>query len=343
VKPTAHATREAATLCAEFPLASTRELARMLRSRHPGLYASENSARVTVQRVRAEGNQHNIPSQDTRHIDPADVVPAATDPAERAWPSLPKPKAEFDHWGAVELSGDHRALVLSDIHLPYYDRGALAVALEMGRRRDATLVLLNGDVADHYAVSHWQNDPRRRDFRAEVESVQQFLAALREGFPKARVVWKLGNHEERLERYLVAKAPELLGLQVLDMGGLYGCAGRGVELVRDMKPVKLGKLFVVHGHEYRFAIQNPVNPARGLFLRAKTLALCGHFHQTSQHSERNLEQSVVSTWSTGHLGEPHPAYRPLNNWNHGFAFVETNSAGAFEVENYRVINGTCYR
>jgi hypothetical protein len=100
---------------------------------------------------------------------------------------------------------------------------------------------------------------------------------------------------------------------------------------------------VLHGHEYRFPITNPVNPARGLFLRAKALAMCFHFHQTSQHSERNLAGKIMSTWSIGGLMDLHPDYRPLNNWNHGFAIVPFNSSGEFEVESYRIIGGKAYR
>jgi len=168
------------------------------------------------------------------------------------------------------------------------------------------------------------------------------LATLREGFPKARLVYKLGNHEERYERYMSVKAPELLGVAEFETQHLLGFANLGVGLVRDKRPIRLGKLNVVHGHEYSFPIANPVNPARGYFLRAKTHCLGGHLHQSSQHSEKNLEGKVVSTWSTGCLCDLHPDYRPLNNWNHGFAFVEIDKAGAFHVENLKLIDGEIY-
>ena len=50
----------------------------------------------------------------------------------------------------------------------------------------------------------------------------------------------------------------------------------------------------------------------------------------------------MSTWSTGCLCDLHPDYRPLNNWNHGFAIVEVAKDGTFQVQNKTVINGTIY-
>jgi predicted phosphodiesterase len=331
-----NATAIAADYCRRFKTQSTRAIARLLKRDEPLLFASENAARVMVQRVRDEAGL----IKNNRYIAPQNKVERV---APKCWDKLPTPKAEFDDWNAVEIGGDMTALILSDIHIPYYHKSSLLAALEMGRKRECDLILLNGDIADHYAVSHWDTDPRRRKFADEVDAMRDFLETLRDNFPAARIIYKLGNHEERYERYMRGKCAELLGVDKFDFAEIYELGKQGVEVVRDMKPIRLGKLFVIHGHEYRFPIANPVNPARGLFLRAKTLALCGHFHQTSQHSERNLEQSVVSTWSTGCLANLHPEYRPLNNWNHGHAIVSASRDGTFEVENYRTIRGDSYR
>src|SRR5262249_6175101 len=138
------------------------------------------------------------------------------------------------------------------------------------------------------------------------------------------------------------KAPELLDLPEMAIEELLKLEDYDIECVKDMRPMMFGKLAVIHGHEDRFAITNPVNPARGLFLRSKTHSVCGHFHQSSQHSEGTLELHTISTWSTGCLCDLHPRYRPLNNWNHGFATFEVDKEGVFEVRNLRIIHGKAY-
>ena len=77
-----------------------------------------------------------------------------------------------------------------------------------------------------------------------------------------------------------------------------------------------------------------------LFLKAKTSCFQGHNHQTSEHTEPTLTGKMVTTWSLGCLCELHPAYMPLNRWNHGFAIVDLGAnKDDFEFRNKRIFNG----
>ena len=247
------------------------------------------------------------------------------------FPLLPEGKKHFDQWQPIVFDGPMRALVLADLHIPYHERSAIVNALEFGKKNDANMIVMNGDIADFFSVSFWEKDPRKRNFAEELKTVKSFIAEVRAQFPKARIVYKAGNHEERWQRYMFVKAPELLGVPEFKLTPMLGLLPG--ELIEDKQPIRLGHLNIIHGHEYVFAISNPVNPARGLFLRCKAYALCGHFHQSSAHSEKTVEQRNVGTWSTGCLCDLHPDYRPMNNWNHGFAYVEVYSDGKFTVQN----------
>jgi predicted phosphodiesterase len=252
------------------------------------------------------------------------------------------PEPIEDNWRAIRFDDKMNALVLNDLHIPYHDAKFIAAAIKCGRHHACDFVLLNGDIMDCYATSHWQTDPRKRDFRSERDKTHEFLAYVRQQFPKARIVYKLGNHEERYESYMMLKAPEMLDMPEFDFSNLLHFEELGVECVRDKMPISLGKLHVIHGHEYRFAIQNPVNPARGLFMRGKVNALCGHFHRSSSHSEKSMDEKVVTCWSVGAGCGMHPDYMPLNSWNLGFARVEVSAAGAFRVNNLRFVDGEVY-
>jgi hypothetical protein len=70
--------------------------------------------------------------------------------------------------------------------------------------------------------------------------------------------------------------------------------------------------------------------------------LCGHFHQSSSHSEKDLDQKVITCFSTGCCCQMSPAYRPINNWNHGFAMCEVDKDDAFNVHNYRIFGGKLF-
>lgn len=230
-------------------------------------------------------------------------------------------------------------LVLSDVHLPYHDVRTVELAIGRARREKVDGVLLNGDLLDSHELSTFDKDPSAPRYIQEREAAIQFFAYLSDRLPKARIVYKAGNHEERLDRYLMRHAPALFELECVSLPKILGLDGWGVEWVTDKRVVRLGLLNVLHGHEYKNAIQAPVNPARGLFLRSKTVALCGHFHQTSEHHEPTLEGKPKGCWSVGCACELSPPYSPLNKWNHGFAMVEIAKDGKFSVRNMRVLNG----
>lgn len=258
--------------------------------------------------------------------------------------ALPKPLRHFRRWKSFVIGGECRAAILSDVHIPYHDPLATEAALNHAAVCTVNLIILNGDIADCFRISRWEKDPRKRPMKDEIAAVRQFLKHLRERFPKTRIVYKLGNHEERWENYLQIKAPELLGIEDFEFTKVLGLDALGIEIVSDKRPILLGKLFVIHGHEFqRNTIAAPVNPARGFFLRAQTHVIGGHYHQSSQHSQKNLGQHVVSAWSTGALCEMHPDYAPINNWNHGFAIVEVSANGAFQVHNLRIVNGKVWQ
>jgi len=327
------ATQYLRKLLAQFPKAATKTIARTAYAASPEYWSDLEACRDNVRRIRGEqGAIKRANATDKSQFNPTKIT---------GMEALPEPWKEMP-FEAYDISGPATVLVMSDIHLPYYDKTALLTAIRYAKKQGVTHVLLNGDVHDFFAVSSWQTDPRQRDFAGEIKLGREFYAQLRKEFPKQPIDFKPGNHDERLERYLMLKAPELLGIDDIELSNILRFSDHGINKINEMVPVRIGKLNALHGHEYRFAISNPVNPARGLFLRAKVHALCGHFHQTSQHSEKNLEENVVSCWSTACLCNMHPQYRPINNWNHGFAIVRTDKQGVFEVDNKRIIHGKVY-
>jgi predicted phosphodiesterase len=241
----------------------------------------------------------------------------------------------------IAPSGDERALILSDIHIPYHSLSALTAALEVGRKDEVSIIILNGDTLDFYKLSRFSKDPRKRDAKEEIKRANQFLDVLDEQFPKARKVWKDGNHDERYGHYLCACAPELFSVlaEHASLDQLLELHDRGWEYVTDKRPIYLGKLPVIHGHEYPTPVLGPVNAARGLFLRAKDCAMVGHHHQTSEHTETSIREQMITTWSTGCLCELHPEYARFNKWNHGAARVDLDGKGNFSVRNFRIHEG----
>jgi len=160
----------------------------------------------------------------------------------------------------------------------------------------------------------------------------EFIGWIKQNF-SVPIFFKAGNHEERLAKYIMDKSPELASLPELTLAQFLKLDELGITYIDGRQKTNMGKLLVVHGHEFGESIFSPVNPARGLFLRAKCSVLAGHNHQTSEHHENNLKGDSMACFSVGSLCQLTPDYRPFayTKWNHGFAVVEIDNDGSFVV------------
>jgi len=227
--------------------------------------------------------------------------------------------------------------VLSDIHVPYHSVSALSCTLDKIAEEKPDAILLNGDTIDFYGLSRFMKDPRKRSVAHELQALNEFLDVLQQF--NAKIIYKLGNHDERYEHYLMLKAPELLGIPEFKFENLLKAGERKMDVVGEKRVIKANKLNIIHGHEYP-SVFSPVNIARGLYMKGKVSAMQGHNHQSSTHVETDMNGDIVTTWSLGCLCELNPAYMPLNKWNHGFAIVDLSDNGKeFHVRNFRIHKG----
>lgn len=306
-------------LCQQFPTSSTRSLARKLYAENKERFSGYEAARGFIRYVRGENGQKTRKS-----------ATAKREPKPACPPSSAEP------WTPFDLGSGCRVLSLSDVHVPYHDRTALQKAVAFAKRKHRpNVLLLNGDYGDFFTVSRFDRDPKRRDLRGEIDLQKQGLAWLRSQFPKARFVFKLGNHEERWAKFVWSKAAELWDLDEVQLHTLLEFDRLGIERVDD-EPVMAGQLPILHGHEIGKGIFSPVNPARGAFLRTNHTVLIGHLHRSSTHAETDLWHSATMAWSQGCLCELTPGYARVNRWNHGFSVVEVAKNGEFNLHNYRI-------
>lgn len=235
-----------------------------------------------------------------------------------------------------------KVLVISDLHFPYQDNHAIRKAIEYGKNQKINCILINGDLFDFAGISRHEKDWRQRTVAQEFEAVRVFLNSLRKHFPKAKIVYKLGNHDERWEKWLFLKAPEIFDDNEFKLETRLKLGELKIDIVKDKLPIKIGKLTVLHGHELAGG-SGGVNPARATFLKTLDSVLVGHYHKTSQHTEASMYQEVFSVNSTGCLCDLTPHYMPINKHNHGFAFVEHDiKSGNYTLHNLKIIKGKVY-
>lgn len=302
---------------------SKKKLGELLHYKHPDMFLSAENARTAIRNATGqygEGNRREYKTQ-------------------IKWKS-PLPPPEKNDYSKVIVNGK-RIGILSDIHIPYHNEEALETAINYLIEYKPDCIILNGDTIDMFSCSNFQRDPRNRKPKYEFDMVRGFLKDLNKTFPKSRIIYKAGNHDERYENNIMARVPEFIDLEWMTLKfALNFEMPFKVEVVDNKRIIKAGHLNILHGHEFSKGFIAPVNVARGFYLKAKANTIAGHYHRISEHIETSINKDTIGTWSTGCLCDLYPKYQPINNWNHGFATVDIiNSSGDFRVKNMKIING----
>jgi len=318
-------------LIQSFPETPTLTLAKKVYKEHPSMFSSVEVARSAIRYQRGNNGINNRKQTKDKSKFRKNC---------EAGYSMCIPKSIAKPINAFKLPQGKTA-IMSDIHIPYHDDKALAATLDHIDYVQPDNILLNGDICDFFTVSRWNKNPEERNLAAELQANRQFLGHLRERSPKSRIIYKIGNHEERWEIYLWTKAPEICGVADFELSSILEFDKWGIEHAYGRQKIKAGKhLTIIHGHEIPGAY-TPVNFARTLQTNLGVCTIGGHRHQTSTHAFKNADDKIIQCWSLGCLCEMHPHYAPVNKWNHGFAIVEL-SGNDFDVENMRVIDGGIY-
>lgn len=319
-------TAMAKRLCLRHPDAPARTLARRL--------VKEANNAITIDQARKRiQRQFGVHGKLNR----SDMKPVAPRPPRKAGEVRTMPKSMAESWTPYVMKVIGPVGILSDVHVPYHSEIAVAAAVGMLKEHDLQGILLNGDIADFYAISRYQKDPKQRDFKSELEAVRDFIAYMRHEFPGIPIVLKEGNHEYRWKSWLWQHAAEISDDPRMSLGAWLDLDNHGVELVEDQRPIMLGQLPVFHGHELPRGMAAPVNVARGVWMRMKGTGLVGHHHRTSNHAESDWRHRETANWSVGCLCDLTPEYSRVNAWNWGAAIVDVHKNGTFDVHNYRIM------
>lgn len=247
---------------------------------------------------------------------------------------------------SVAKSSVKRAIILSDIHIPHHDQAALALALAYTADAKPDVIVLNGDIADFNNVSKYSRDPHEiTTFSDELTETRDFLRLVREQHPDAEIKFTVGNHEIRLERYLLNQAPELSSLPELSISSLLHLEEFGIDYFDYSDKIKLGDLEVFHGEIVK---THSGESARAHMLKRGGSVLIGHVHKLGVVYKTDRWGEHVAA-ENGHLSSPDPSYMVDPVWNQGFSEVHYDeNTGQFSIRQHHirkgrlVVNGKVY-
>ena len=314
----------------KFPDLPTLKLARIMYNENKLLFKDVEDARARLRHIAGKYGTRN-----RKYVINSEFL----ETEDRSKNPYQLPKSEEVEYKPFEITGYKKVGIMNDIHLPYHNIEALSEAIRFLKKEKVDALLLNGDIIDCYSLSRFMKDPKKRDFKYEIDTLKQFFDIIKKEL-KCKIFFKIGNHEARYEHFLFMKAHEIAGIEDFEFHNIIKARENGIDMIASNQYIKLNDLNGIHGHEYIGGISAPVNVARGLYLRGKVSAFQGHNHSTSEHTESNMDGKIITTWSIGCLCELHPGYMPLNKWNHGYAFVELDANKKdYQFFNKRIYNG----
>lgn len=239
------------------------------------------------------------------------------------------------------------ALIIPDCHIGLEgscDMRAYNLMIKVAKKQKIDEIVILGDYADFYSVNSHGKDPGIEDILAkEIQMVKKELNKLRDGFPKAKIVFLQGNHEYRLERFIQNKAPELFGLfNTESLLGLKELDIKYVPYTPDQKYSVLGSKLMAR-HE---PISGGVHVAHGTVVKAGCSVIFGHVHRIQESQVVMMNGDNHRGIAAGWLGnKDHASMSYVKNhhqWSLGFALVTVKDKEFFcdlkHIINYKVLH-----
>jgi len=232
-----------------------------------------------------------------------------------------------------------RLVILSDVHAPYHDRKAFALVMQAVRAFKPNILLLLGDFVDCYAISDYDRDPTRMlRFDGEIREANKILDQL-DTLKTVRKVFIAGNHENRLDRYLARKAPELHSY--IDISTLLRLKTRRWDYVPYKDFVRVGACMFTHDLD-----SDGAGAVRKALSDAQHSISIGHTHRLGYIVEGGATGKAKVAASFGWLGDASKAdykhrLKANRDWALGFGIGYLRPNGIVHLVPVPIVNYSC--
>lgn len=224
-----------------------------------------------------------------------------------------------------------KILCIPDSHIPYHDKKAFALMLKAAKGFKPHHVVIMGDFIDCYAVSsHSKHPDRALKLKDEVDATKKALDDIKALGAKNNV-FVAGNHEDRLERYLKDKAPEVF--DYISIPKVLELKERGWKYVPYKQAYQLGKLNITHdtGTAGRYAHYSALDTYQS------NVAI-GHCHRLGYTVEGNAKGEKHMAATFGWLGDIDAVdymhrIKVITDWTLGFGYgyLDTKTKNVYMV------------
>ena len=262
------------------------------------------------------------------------------------------PAAHFSD--APAAKGEFLRVVIPDVHGSSMDLDAVNALFGDIKRLKPDEVVLIGDLVEcggfasqHHVMGYVSQT--EYTYQQDIVEGNWFLDELAKAAPDAVVHYLEGNHEDRIERWVVDQtmrnerdgeflrtlvSPEFL-LQLGERGIKYYRRGEYHMGLEEPGMIKLGKIFFVHQMS---GAKNAA--AKSLEVTAGNIVF-GHTHREDSATLVFPGVGLVKAWNPGCLCKRQPLWRHSSptNWSHGYGVELVSKSGNFLHVNVPIWRG----
>jgi len=218
-------------------------------------------------------------------------------------------------------------LFVSDFQIPDHNKYALKALLNFIPYFKADYLHIMGDFLNFTKASDYTAVGDVPTLGQEIKTgravLYDLVTASRKANKKVKIIWYLGNHEYRLERFL-AKADNVLtdiedetGEMLVSIEHIFNLKQMGIKLIPYYGTQRVGDAVIEHGH---IARSKAGFTAQAQIEKYGKSGFSGHTHKLSFVSRKQFDD--VKFWiETGSFcnPEPSPVWAKKPDWVNGFA------------------------
>jgi hypothetical protein len=218
-------------------------------------------------------------------------------------------------------------LWVSDVHIPIHNDPALRLMVECAERIGVSLVVAGGDIYDMNCLSRHPKESHRVVEHSTILEEIQPGRWLVDWFAKRNAKLILGNHEDRLKRFIddnPAFHGSVLGnfARVVDLPA-------GIEVIPQGGEIRIGSLSMRHlDAEFKGGSGGQHPAAKLLSMLPAQSTIGGHLHRKAMACRTTRDEDGIprthAAWIMGHMSDESHHYSYVTtspNWQTGFGVV----------------------
>lgn len=223
------------------------------------------------------------------------------------------------------MSKTIKYVFLSDWHIPDHNRALIKPIFNFLSDYKPDIVYILGDFLNCTTISKYDQDPYYHvsfvdEINEGIKILDKLASVVRKANKNVRIVYKAGNHEARLQKYLAQSAQlaelKVKGEYVNSLPHLMELREKGIEWEEYLESKDYHDVLFEHGDMVR---QHSAFTAKGMLEKRGQSGINGHTHRLGSYHKRQGKRQLF-WYEIGCLCNlnPNPLYTYKPNWQNGY-------------------------